>query len=73
MAAEVTVDVIIRGYHVYRDIWSVVVDEQHTRSFQHYRFAVVGPSGKIAKSLHHVKISRYVVACTLGMYSVSDE
>ena len=30
MGAEVTVDVMIRGYHAYRDIWSAVVDEQLT-------------------------------------------
>ena len=30
MAAEVTVDVMIRGYYIYRDIWSAVVDEQLT-------------------------------------------
>ena len=30
MAVEVTVDVMIRGYQVYRGIWSAVVDEQLT-------------------------------------------
>ena len=30
MAVEVTVDAMIRGYHVYRHIWSAVVDEQLT-------------------------------------------
>ena len=30
MAAEVTVDAMIRGYHVYRDIWGAVVDKQLT-------------------------------------------
>ena len=28
MAFEVTMEAMIRGYHVYRDVWSAVVDEE---------------------------------------------
>ena len=28
MAVEVTMEVMIRGYHVYRDIWSAIIDEE---------------------------------------------
>ena len=33
--AVTAVDTMIRGYHVYRDLRSAVVDEQVTRTFQH--------------------------------------
>ena len=28
MAVEVSMEAMIRGYHVYRDVWSAVVDEE---------------------------------------------